>query len=86
VLLPAYARHGAHDHPAVVRVLTDHVDLRRRAGDLAATESPEPETLHHLGERLEGHIRHEERVLFPLIEEALPDDELTRVMRASGHG
>jgi Hemerythrin HHE cation binding domain len=85
VLLPAYARHGAHDHPAVVRVLTDHVDLRRRAGDLAATERPEPEMLHHLGERLERHIRHEERVLFPLIEEALPDDELTRVMRASGH-
>jgi iron-sulfur cluster repair protein YtfE (RIC family) len=41
--------------------------------------------LHQLGERLERHIRHEERVLFPLIEEALPDDELTRVMRASGH-
>jgi hypothetical protein len=40
VLLPAYARHGAHDHPAVVKVLTDHVDLRRRAGDLAATNVP----------------------------------------------
>jgi hypothetical protein len=86
VLLPAYARHGTHDHPAVVKVLTDHVDLRRRAGDLAATERPEPEMLQHLGERLERHIRYEERVLFPLIEEALPDDELARVVRASGHG
>lgn len=86
VLLPAYARHGAHDHPAVVQVLTDHVDLRRRAGDLAATERPEPEMLKRLGESLERHIRHEERVLFPLIEQALPDDELARVMRASGHG
>jgi hypothetical protein len=26
-----------------------------------------------LGERLEGHIRHEERVLVPLIEEAPPE-------------
>ena len=86
VLLPAYARHGAHDHPAVVQVLTDHVDLRRRAWDLAAVDRPEPEMLHQLGDRLERHIRHEERVLFPLIEEALPDDELARVMRASGHG
>jgi hypothetical protein len=86
VLLPAYARHGAHDHPAVVQVLTDHVDLRRRAGNLAAADRPEPEMLHQPGDRLERHIRHEERVLFPLIEEALPDDELARVMRASGHG
>ena len=30
VLLPAYARHGEPDQPAVVRVLVDHVDLRRR--------------------------------------------------------
>jgi iron-sulfur cluster repair protein YtfE (RIC family) len=86
LLLPAYARHGAHDHPAVVKVLTDHVDLRRRAADVAATESVDPELLHQLGERLERHIRHEERVLFPLIEEALPDDELAAVLRASGHG
>jgi hypothetical protein len=26
-------------------------------------------------------VRHEERVLFPLIEEALPDEELARVAR-----
>jgi hemerythrin-like domain-containing protein len=86
VLLPAYARHGPHDHPAVVQVLTDHVDLRRRAADLAAMERAEPQLLQELGERLERHIRHEERVLFPMIEEALPGDELADVMRASGHG
>jgi hemerythrin-like domain-containing protein len=86
LLLPAYARHGAHEHPAVVKVLTDHVDLRRRAADVAATERVDPEMLHQLGERLEGHIRHEERVLFPLIEQALLDDELAAVLRASGHG
>lgn len=49
-------------------------------------ERVEPELLHDLGERLERHIRHEERVLFPMIEEALPDHELADVMRASGHG
>jgi hemerythrin-like domain-containing protein len=85
VLLPAYARHGEHDHPAVVRVLVEHVDLRRRGEDAAASEHPNPDDLHELGERLERHIRHEERVLFPLIEETLPEDELARVARETGH-
>ena len=31
VLLPAWAEHGAYDDPAVVRVLTDHVAIRRDA-------------------------------------------------------
>jgi hemerythrin-like domain-containing protein len=85
VLLPSYARYGEADDPAVVRVLVEHVDLRRRGADLEATPSADPEVLHDLGERLERHIRHEERVLFPLIEAALPQAELSRVARESGH-
>jgi hemerythrin-like domain-containing protein len=79
VLLPAYARHGDPDEPAVVRVLVEHVDLRRRAQDLAADAEWDVAELRELGDRLEGHIRHEERVLFPMIEEALPAEELERV-------
>jgi hemerythrin-like domain-containing protein len=85
VLLPAYARHGEHDHPAVVRVLVEHVDLRRRGEDVAAAADPDPVALNELGERLERHIRHEERVLFPLIEQALPQDEAARLARETGH-
>jgi iron-sulfur cluster repair protein YtfE (RIC family) len=85
ILLPAYARYGEADHPAVVRVLVEHVDLRRRGQDIAATPEAAPEVLRELGERLERHIRHEERVLFPRIEAALPDAELAQVMRDSGH-
>jgi iron-sulfur cluster repair protein YtfE (RIC family) len=59
-----------------VRVLTDHVDLRRRATDLAADPTPACEDLSDLGDRLHAHIRHEERVLFPLIEASLTTDEL----------
>ena len=79
VLLPAYARHSAFDQPAIVRVLTEHVDLRRRGQDLEASEHPDPADLRELGERLESHIRHEERVLFPMIEQALPAEELKRL-------
>ena len=79
LLLPAYARHAAFDDPAIARVLTEHVDLRRRGQDLQAGMDREPGALRELGERLERHIRFEERVLFPMIEEALPRDELERL-------
>jgi iron-sulfur cluster repair protein YtfE (RIC family) len=82
VLLPAFARRVEPDRDAVVRVLVEHVDLRRRAQDLAAGSDPDVAELHELGERLEGHIRHEERVLFPMIEEALPAEELDRLAAA----
>jgi hemerythrin-like domain-containing protein len=86
VLLPAFARYGAADDPTVVRVLVEHVDLRRRGADLAEAAEVDPEALHELGTRLERHIRHEERVLFPLIESTLPEAELARVARESAHG
>jgi iron-sulfur cluster repair protein YtfE (RIC family) len=82
VLLPAFARHAPPDHEAVVRVLVEHVDLRRRSAQLAEDGDPTPEELRELGERLEGHIRHEERVLFRLIEEALPEGELEHLVVA----
>jgi DUF438 domain-containing protein len=82
VLLPAYSAYGDASRQEVVRVLVDHVEIRREAHELGAMkEEPPPERLHALGERLDAHVRHEERVLLPLIEEALPDDELARVAR-----
>lgn len=79
LLLPGFARHGDFDQPAIVRVLTEHVDLRRRGQDLATSPDADPVELRELGERLESHIRHEERVLFPMIEETLPAEELERL-------
>ena len=76
VLLPGFARRGPADHAAVVQVLVEHVDLRRRAQDLAGPGELPLEALHELGARLAGHIRHEEIVLFPLIERTLPEREL----------
>ncbi len=76
VLLPALARHAPADHEAIVRVLVEHVDLRCRAQGLAEDADAAPEALRELGDRLQAHIRHEENVLFALIERTLPRDEL----------
>jgi hemerythrin-like domain-containing protein len=78
VLLPAYSAYADPADDAVVRVLVDHTLIRR---DAQALEGAGLERVHELGDRLEAHVRHEERVLFPLIEQALPDDELVRVAR-----
>jgi hemerythrin-like domain-containing protein len=88
VLLPVAAARLPPEHEAVVRVLVDHVEIRRRADDLRDDTAPPVESLHELGDLLRCHIRHEERVLFPLIEAALPRRELAAlavaVERAEG--
>ena len=84
ILLPAMSRHVPADHEAVVRVLTDHVEIRRRAAELEAGDA-QLEQLHELGARLRDHIRHEERVLFPLAEDTLPAAELDRLGHSLGH-
>lgn len=84
LLLPALARHVPADHEAIVRVLTEHVDLRRRAADTG----DDPAALRELGERFREHVRHEERTLFGLVEATLPAAELAEVgaALAGAHG
>jgi hemerythrin-like domain-containing protein len=82
VLLPALAGYADPSHDAVVRVLVDHVAIRLAAHDLGDLRGEvDVEALRSLGRRLEAHVRHEERVLFPMVEALLPDPELSRVAR-----
>jgi iron-sulfur cluster repair protein YtfE (RIC family) len=78
ILLPTFAGFGDPDAPVVAEVLIDHVRIRRFAMELASG-SPDVEVLHALGTRLEQHVRREERELFPLIEQAVPETELARL-------
>jgi iron-sulfur cluster repair protein YtfE (RIC family) len=82
ILLPAFAAYGDPHHPLVARSLCDHVVIRRLAADVVAAPC-EPALLHELGTRLAEHVRLEERELFPMIEDALPDyarGELARLL------
>jgi iron-sulfur cluster repair protein YtfE (RIC family) len=86
VLLPASARYiDARDEP-VVQVLVEHVDLRRRAADLEADTDPPLHQIRALGDLLRGHVRYEERVLFPLIERAVPAPDLATLAIALADG
>jgi hypothetical protein len=51
----------------------------RKLDIAAAAGSVDRETLDAAGALLDAHIRLEERRLFPLIEELVPDDELRRL-------
>lgn len=82
LLLPAFASHGDARHPLVLRVLSDHVTIRSRATQLAATPEPTVTALHELGSELSAHVRLEERELFPVIEAAIPAGELLALARA----
>ncbi len=79
ILLPAYAVHGAPEHPAVVQMLIDHVIIRRDAA-LVAGGASAPE-LRRLGEVLASHVRLEERQVFPLVEATLSTSDLDRLGR-----
>jgi hemerythrin-like domain-containing protein len=72
--------------PALLReARVQHVQLERFARTLViavAAGSVDREPLDAAGELLDAHIRLEERQLFPLIEELVPDDELRRLRLA----
>jgi len=79
LLLPAFARHAGADDADVVRVLVEHVDIRRRIGDLETGPLVDCAALNALGEQLRDHVRYEERTLFGRIEAALDPEELGAV-------
>ena len=76
VLLPILARYRPSDDPVMVTVLVQHVDIARHAIDLE-TDRRDVAIAQSLGALIERHVRHEEAVLFPIIETTLPQAELT---------
>jgi len=82
VLLPAYARFADPAHPAVERMLLEHVLIRAKVAEVGATPQPPAAELARLGSWLDTHVRLEERVVFLLIEDALPEAALRELANA----
>jgi hemerythrin-like domain-containing protein len=83
VLLPIMARYGGDlSREPLVVMLEEHARIRglvMQLSDEAIGGNVRLETLHEVGERLEAHIRLEERAVFPLIEESLSEVALTEL-------
>jgi hemerythrin-like domain-containing protein len=82
LLFPLVDRHVPAVRPLTERLLTDHRTFERTTEEL---QSPDPTTLERVlteyGERLERHIRLEDRELFPAIEAGVPQEALRKLKR-----
>lgn len=75
VLLPQWALRAEVERDGVVRMLEEHLTIRREALRLEAGVATLEEA-QQLGQLLHDHVRFEERQLFPKLEEALGADGL----------
>src|SRR5436190_15915778 len=85
-LFPLLLRHAGSQPAPLREARVHHVQLEGFARKLeiaVAAGIVERETLDAAGELLDAHIRLEERQIFPLIEELVPDDELRGLGLAS---
>ena len=81
VLLPIWARLGNADSGHVARIANEHLEIRVLALEIESKPAL-LSTLRRLGERLQAHVRYEERELFPLIEADLDEDALATLAAA----
>ena len=83
ILLAVYARYGDDlDAEPIQQMVADHARIRGLVMTLIEEDrSGEAgmDTLRKIGERLEAHIRLEERRVFPLVEATLPEEGLEEV-------
>ena len=88
VLFPALLGHVDEAPPELIRVLLDHVAIHGMVTDLRAALAEgtvDGALLKRLGETLKAHVRLEETKLFPLIEQAVPDADLSHIEFAERH-
>jgi hemerythrin-like domain-containing protein len=77
------ARHGGDvTRDPLIEMLEGHACIRglvMQLSDEVVGGNVRPETLREVGEQLEAHIRLEERVVFPLVEDSLAETALTEL-------
>lgn len=76
ILLIAFAQHASIDRPEIIDMLLEHVKIRALIDTILKSEEIDISAMHELGALLEVHVRKEERVIFPMIEKALPEEVL----------
>ncbi len=78
ILYPLIKGMNARIDSLFVDVFDEHKRIGKLIEELRIVGNHE-KTLHELGQLLEAHIRKEERILFPLIQELIPAEVLDRL-------
>lgn len=78
IVLPVYAKYTDVNRPEIIDMLLEHVTIRSGMSQLQ-DDALTLEEMRALGQLLQAHIRKEEQVIFPMIEAAIPEDELTKL-------
>src|SRR5690625_3187562 len=76
ILLPVFSEHASIEQEEIIEMLLEHVQIRALINNIISSDEIETEVMHQLGDVLETHVRKEERIIFPMIENVLPEDVL----------
>ncbi|SER62665.1 Hemerythrin HHE cation binding domain-containing protein [Gracilibacillus ureilyticus] len=76
VLLPLYAQYGSVEKDEIREMLIQHVQIRSYVHQIRSMSRKDRKIFNELGDLLQKHVRLEERVIFPMIEEAVPENYL----------
>ncbi|GIP34476.1 hemerythrin domain-containing protein [Paenibacillus sp. J2TS4] len=79
ILLPAYSRYAPIHQEEIIEMLMEHVQIRALIAAISDEEGDLVVHMRKLSEVLEQHVRREERVIFPMMEAALPEEELKKL-------
>lgn len=79
ILLTSFAQYASIDRPEITDMLLEHVTIRSLIDIILCSTAIDIKTMHKLSTILEKHIRKEERIIFPMIEETLPEDVLIKL-------
>lgn len=79
ILMPAYSRYASIRHEEMIEMLLEHVHIRALYDAIREREGDLAENLQKLADALDVHVRREERVIFPMMEKALPEHVLQKL-------
>jgi iron-sulfur cluster repair protein YtfE (RIC family) len=81
ILFPAVIKRDGEVDKIIEEVISEHRKMEFLVNDLRA-KNDVAKLMDELGKLLENHIRKEERVLFPKIQEIMTEDELNQIVES----
>lgn len=76
-LLPEYAKYQTLDRSEIRELLLEHVKIRSLVSQICDEDGLDK--MAELGELLKNHVRKEEQIVFPMIEDGVPENALQRL-------